>query len=192
MILEELLKPMAHEATLQAYEREKTIRQKYGEGFIAKPILESSKAANLPKTKAGQKLEIPGRIIYSKESGKDIYGNEKSAQTKYFECPGCKRKVASSRFAAHIERCLSGRNARKNKNPPGANGSGDSTTSTTASSPDGAKKVSPQKKRKTESKLSEKITASLPASRTNSPAAVGSVNGSTSIPTDPKRPSSTL
>jgi hypothetical protein len=148
MILEELLKPMTHEATLQAYEREKTIRKRYGEGFVAKPVSETIKN---PKAKPGQKLEVPGRIAYNKEPGKDIYGNEKSTSTKYFECPGCKRKVASSRLAAHIERCLSGRNARKNKGTP------DSST------------ASP-KKRKASDAVQPSQFLSVPVSRSNTPA----------------------
>ncbi|VVT56774.1 uncharacterized protein SAPINGB_P005261 [Magnusiomyces paraingens] len=42
----------------------------------------------------------------------DMYGIEKSTEPRYFECLNCTRKIAGSRFAAHLERCLGGRNSR--------------------------------------------------------------------------------
>lgn len=42
----------------------------------------------------------------------DMYGIEKSSEPRYFECLNCTRKIAGSRFAAHLERCLGGRNSR--------------------------------------------------------------------------------
>jgi SAGA-associated factor 11 len=115
MILQDLIKPMAREAMLKAFLREKSIRAKYGKEFVAKPRSSSevSSGTSTPKSKANQSIEIKGRVAYSRIQGRDIYGNEKPTAVLYFECVNCKRKVAGSRFAAHIERCLSGRNSRK-------------------------------------------------------------------------------
>ncbi|CAN6657003.1 hypothetical protein TRVA0_029S01178 [Trichomonascus vanleenenianus] len=125
MIFKDLLKPLTHEATLKAIQKEKVIRRKYGKEFIARtptpgtPQSTASSAASTPKSRANgtpngsaARVEVHGRIIYSKLPGRDIYGKEKNTQVQYFECSNCKRKVAGSRFAAHIERCLSGRNNR--------------------------------------------------------------------------------
>lgn len=42
----------------------------------------------------------------------DMYGIEKSTEPRYFECLNCTRKIAGNRFAAHLDRCLGGRNSR--------------------------------------------------------------------------------
>lgn len=44
-------------------------------------------------------------------ASKDIYGQEKvklktSEASRYFECGNCGRKIAGSRFAQHINKCL--------------------------------------------------------------------------------------
>lgn len=110
MILDDLLKPMAHEVTSQALQLEKRIRGQYGSDFIAKPY-----NTTLPpgiRAKSAQKTEVAGRVAYIKVQGQDMYGNEKSNDVRYFECLNCSRKIAGSRFAAHMERCLNGRNSR--------------------------------------------------------------------------------
>ena len=110
MILDDLLKPMAHEVTAQALQIEKRIRAQYGQDFIAKPY-----NTTLPpgiRAKSAQKTEVAGRVAYIKVPGQDMYGNEKPNDVRYFECLNCSRKIAGSRFAAHMERCLNGRNSR--------------------------------------------------------------------------------
>lgn len=44
-------------------------------------------------------------------SSKDIYGQDKlklktSEASRYFECGNCGRKIAGSRYAQHINKCL--------------------------------------------------------------------------------------
>ncbi|ODQ79832.1 hypothetical protein BABINDRAFT_13437 [Babjeviella inositovora NRRL Y-12698] len=55
--------------------------------------------------------------VYSGLGGnRDIYGNEGLKQadaSRYFVCSNCTRKIAGSRFAAHVDRCLGGRLARR-------------------------------------------------------------------------------
>lgn len=52
------------------------------------------------------------RATPSASALEDMYGIEKSSEPRYFECLNCGRKIAGSRFAAHLERCLGGRNSR--------------------------------------------------------------------------------
>ncbi|GMM29582.1 hypothetical protein DAMA08_023270 [Martiniozyma asiatica (nom. inval.)] len=76
-----------------------------------------------PKFNASQQPDI-GRFKYY-TNGKDIYQNAladnqsllkspypetiSSAQETYYQCSNCDRKIVASRFAAHIDKCLSGR-----------------------------------------------------------------------------------
>jgi SAGA-associated factor 11 len=118
MLLYDLLRPLAHEATAAAYEKEKRVRRLYGASFVAQP---PAVASNAPTpsgrgSKPASVEEVTGRPAYVKVPGRDIYGNQKETDTRYFECSNCGRKIAGTRFAAHIERCLSGRKARN----PGA------------------------------------------------------------------------
>lgn len=110
MILDDLLKPVTHEAVAQAVQEEKRIRARYGQDFVAKPG-----NTTLPpgiRAKSAQKTEVAGRVAFVKIQGKDMYGLEKASDVRYFECLNCSRKIAGSRFAAHMERCLNGRNSR--------------------------------------------------------------------------------
>lgn len=110
MILKDLLKPLTREVMVHAFEKEKQIRSKYGNEFTAKTqVLNGSTNG---KNKSVAVTEVKDRIKWVKVSGKDIYGNEKPTDVRYFGCMNCGRKIAGTRFAAHIERCLSGRNAR--------------------------------------------------------------------------------
>lgn len=105
-----MLKPIAHEVTSQAIQIEKQIRSQYGPDFVAKPY--NTKLPPGVRAKSAQRTELAGRVAYVKASGRDMYGNEKSSDVRYFECLNCSRKIAGSRFAAHMERCLNGRNSR--------------------------------------------------------------------------------
>lgn len=163
---------MTYEATLNAYHKEKFIRSRYGSNFVAKappapsgPASRTASGTSTPKAaRAPASVEVPGRVVYSKGQGRDIYGKEKATATKYFECPNCRRKAASFRIASHIERCLSGRNARGKSagRPMSDSGSPDPTG------------ISP-KKRKLESKsqvsklIADSTFSSLPASRDSTP-----------------------
>lgn len=112
-VLSELVKPFTHEVTVKAVEREKLIRRVYGSNFSAAPVSKSKKSSlNGNKSGKAQQYRIEGRPLYVSANGKDIYGNEKPTETRYFECLNCKRSIAGTRFAAHVERCFSGRNAR--------------------------------------------------------------------------------
>lgn len=113
MILNDLLRPLTREVTVKAFEKEKLIRRKYGKGFIAQPPPMSGRTSGNGKNKVAAVTEVKGRVMWVKQPGKDIYGNEKPTDVQYFKCTNCGRKVAGTRFAAHIERCLSGRNSRQ-------------------------------------------------------------------------------
>lgn len=54
--------------------------------------------------------ELLTRTEYYNVPGRDVFGNEKIPDSaRLFECTNCQRKIAGSRFAAHIDRCLGGR-----------------------------------------------------------------------------------
>lgn len=96
---------------------EKLLRKEYG--TIQDP--------KLGKTIANDDPDI-GRFSI-KLNGKDIYVNALAdnskvlgenvnqiktgtAQDTYFKCSNCDRKIAGSRFAAHIDKCLGGRSRK--------------------------------------------------------------------------------
>jgi hypothetical protein len=117
--LYDLLRPMAHEAAIRAVHNEKRIRRIYGKEFTAvAPSLSSATSGTSTPTGRGsskasaKKYDVRGRAMYVTTPGRDIYGNEKPTDARYFQCSNCERKIAGNRFAAHIVRCLSGRNSR--------------------------------------------------------------------------------
>lgn len=96
---------------------EKLLRKEYG----------TIKDPKLGKTIPTEDPDI-GRFSI-KLNGKDIYANAVSdnskvlgdklnhiktgtAQDTYFKCSNCDRKIAGSRFAAHIDKCLGGRSRK--------------------------------------------------------------------------------
>lgn len=113
MLLYDLMRPLTHEVTANAYEKEKRVRSIYGRSFTATPPSATNGQTPSGRAKASAVEEIVGRPAYSKQPGKDIYGNQKETDTRYFECSNCGRQIAGSRFAAHVQRCLSGRKARR-------------------------------------------------------------------------------
>lgn len=104
---------MAHEVTAKALQLEHKIRNNYGTDFIAKPY--STALPPGTRAKSAQKTEVVGRVQYVQVNGQDMYGNEKPTDVRYFECTSCGRKISGNRFAAHMERCLNGRNSRKGR-----------------------------------------------------------------------------
>ncbi|ODQ66823.1 hypothetical protein NADFUDRAFT_50726 [Nadsonia fulvescens var. elongata DSM 6958] len=110
MILQDLLSSLTTEVAVECLIEEKQLRQLYGKAAPAT-------VDNLPVTVKGRgsikaNSEVNGRINFFQMSNRDIYGKEKSTEVRYFECVNCARKIAGSRFAAHIERCLGGRTGR--------------------------------------------------------------------------------
>ncbi|CEP25068.1 unnamed protein product [Cyberlindnera jadinii] len=54
--------------------------------------------------------EMTVRQAFVSIQGRDVFGNEKIPDSsRYFECRNCQRRIAGNRFAAHIDRCLGGR-----------------------------------------------------------------------------------
>lgn len=161
MILDTLLKPIAHEVTAQALQHEQKVRSEYGEDFIAKPY-----NTTLPpgiRAKSAQRTEVVGRVQYVRVAGQDMYGNEKSGEVRYFECLNCGRKIAGSRFAAHMERCLNGRNSRKGRGTAGVTSSGYNSVSVSPSASGiesrASPSVSPAKKKKRTGPIGKVSTA---------------------------------
>lgn len=69
----------------------------------------------VPKNENGSSRKAtptPSAVTPLASALEDMYGIEKSSEPRYFECLSCKRKIAGSRFAAHLDRCLGGRNSR--------------------------------------------------------------------------------
>ncbi|KAK9316639.1 hypothetical protein V1522DRAFT_400772 [Lipomyces starkeyi] len=103
-LLQDLVQPITHDIALEAFSREKRSRQP----------CPSCGAIHNSRASSG----AVGKGHYVDRPGQDIYGRAKqhaSESGSYFECANCARKVAASRYAAHLERCLGGRGAR-NKN----------------------------------------------------------------------------
>ncbi|KAK9470629.1 uncharacterized protein V1510DRAFT_422579 [Dipodascopsis tothii] len=84
---------------------------------------------------------------YVQQASKDIYGRDSTPETSYFECANCARKISGARYAAHLERCLSGRNTR-NKAAASIAQSTASPASVSPSSPYVTEDESPPKPRK--------------------------------------------
>ncbi|KAK9365777.1 hypothetical protein V1509DRAFT_632111 [Lipomyces kononenkoae] len=103
-LLQDLVQPITHDIALEAFSREKRSRQP----------CPSCGAIHNSRASSG----AIGKGHYIARAGQDIYGRAKqhaSVSGSYFECTNCTRKVAGSRYAAHLERCLGGRGTR-NKN----------------------------------------------------------------------------
>jgi hypothetical protein len=143
MILGDLLRPLTREVTIHAFEKEKRIRSKYGNGFVARPPAPVQNGTPNGKNKPAAVTEVKDRIMWVKVPGKDIYGNEKSTDIRYFKCTNCGRNIAGTRFAAHIERCLSGRNSRAR---PKYNGEVSSSASPPESDRTSSSRASPAKR----------------------------------------------
>lgn len=88
-ILLELFRNAAMDAMMPAVCVEQRTRAMFGKAEDTKPI----------------KGHISGRAIIQETRGRDIYGQEKSTDVRYFECANCERSVAGHRFAAHAARC---------------------------------------------------------------------------------------
>ncbi|KAJ8101227.1 hypothetical protein POJ06DRAFT_289711 [Lipomyces tetrasporus] len=103
-LLQDLVQPITHDIALVAFSKEKRSRQP----------CPSCGAIHNSRASSG----VVGKGHYIARPGQDIYGRVKqnaSESGSYYECNNCARKVAASRYAAHLERCLGGRGAR-NKN----------------------------------------------------------------------------
>lgn len=72
----------------------------------------SSTTTTTRSTGSRKGTPTPASASLSSSALEDMYGVEKSTEPRYFECTNCGRKIAGSRFAAHLERCLGGRNSR--------------------------------------------------------------------------------
>lgn len=88
--------------------QEKFLRSQYGKAV-------NSSQATVLKNKVTKEKQIVERVVFNEASnGRDVFGNEKvNDSSTYFHCDNCNRNIAGSRFANHINRCLGGRNSRK-------------------------------------------------------------------------------
>ncbi|KAK9478469.1 hypothetical protein V1514DRAFT_330792 [Lipomyces japonicus] len=121
-IFHDILQPITHDLTLEAFTREKRSRM---------PCPSCGAVHN-------SRSPSPGHGHYVSKPGLDIYGRTKQAASdsaSYFECVNCSRKIASSRYAAHLERCLSGRGATRSKNAASSSSAALSLDSASPSSP---------------------------------------------------------
>lgn len=98
-----MLNSITHEIVAEEILKEKHLRLQYG------------KAKSLPKIPNKSKdKRVTDRVILNETKGKDVFGNDKISDSSiYFSCPNCSRNIAGSRFANHINRCLGGRNTKK-------------------------------------------------------------------------------
>lgn len=97
-----MLSAITHEVVAEEILKEQLLRRDFGEAL---PV---SQAMANPKAKDKQ---IILRFVMNTGNGKDIFGSDKvSDSSVYFVCDNCGRNIAGSRFAAHINRCLGGRN----------------------------------------------------------------------------------
>lgn len=121
VILNQMLEHCLQSVTLQAFQDEQLIRDTYGADFVASTPTLVNGVPKANSKAAAQRYEINNRVKHVHISGRDVYGNEKATDTRYFQCSNCGRNIAGVRFAAHIVRCLSGRSSRtKPDNRPGS------------------------------------------------------------------------
>ncbi|KAK7208002.1 hypothetical protein BZA70DRAFT_272705 [Myxozyma melibiosi] len=125
-LLEDLLQPLTHDIFLTAFTREKRSRL---------PCPSCGAIHNSRASPAAQ--SALGKGNYVNKPGLDIYGQPKqqaSDPNSYYECSNCARKIAVSRYAAHLERCLSGRSTRT-RNAANSNSGTQSVASPMSMSP---------------------------------------------------------
>ncbi|KAK9465101.1 hypothetical protein V1512DRAFT_75232 [Lipomyces arxii] len=99
-LLQDIIQPITHDIVLSAVSREKQSRQP------------------CPSCGATHNSRAVGKSNYVSRPGQDIYGRVKQKagdSSSYFACTNCARKIAASRYAAHLERCLGGRGSRNRK-----------------------------------------------------------------------------
>ncbi|KAK9462355.1 uncharacterized protein V1516DRAFT_689246 [Lipomyces oligophaga] len=115
-LLEDLLQPVTHDLILSSLAREKRSRQP----CVSCGAIHNSRAS----TGTGAGTGAIGKGNFVCKPGVDIYGHGKQQSSDsivYFACLNCSRKIASSRYAAHLQRCLGGR-ASRNKSAIGTVG----------------------------------------------------------------------
>ncbi|KAG5367114.1 SAGA-associated factor 11 [Yarrowia sp. B02] len=149
-ILLNLLAPLTEEIALGAFLKETRIRQSYDCGKAEATSAQASVASGTTKKKGSDTKGVDlqtQRLLPAAILGRDIFGRESAADSQYFECPKCMRKVAGARFCAHIERCLSGggRSGRGSRAATSSNYS--ETASPGSTSPDRVRTASPGVKR---------------------------------------------
>ncbi|KAK9453874.1 hypothetical protein V1511DRAFT_489303 [Dipodascopsis uninucleata] len=96
-LLQDFMEQITHDITLSAFAKEKKSRQ---------PCMTCGAVHNSRNGTGTNYVSRPGQ---------DIYGRAKlqaADSALYFECLNCTRKIAASRYAAHLERCLGGRGSR--------------------------------------------------------------------------------
>ncbi|AOW00828.1 hypothetical protein B0I72DRAFT_44991 [Yarrowia lipolytica] len=150
-ILLSLVTPLTEEIAVGAFLKETRIRQTYGCGKAEVTGAQASGPSNTNKKKAADTKRVDlqsQRLLPAQIPGRDIFGRESAADSQYFECPKCMRKVAGARFCAHIERCLSG-GGRSGRGSRAATSSNYSETASPAgsTSPDRVRTASPGVKR---------------------------------------------
>lgn len=146
-ILLSLLAPLTEEIAVGAFLKETRIRQTYGCGPAEITSAQASVSSSNNKKKAVDTKSVDlqsQRLLPAQIPGRDIFGRESAADSQYFECPKCMRKVAGARFCAHIERCLSG-GGRSGRGSRAATSSNYSETASPAgsTSPDRVRTASP-------------------------------------------------
>lgn len=96
---------------------EKLLRKEYG--TTTQPKLSATVPSQEPDL-GRFAIKLNGRDIYvnAMEDNSKMLGERAgmiktgTAQDTYFKCTNCDRKIAGSRFAAHIDKCLGGRSRK--------------------------------------------------------------------------------
>lgn len=130
-ILRGLLQQQVQDVVTGALLREKAIRKMHGDrvplpagslaglrnvadptSALVPPSGNSSALASRASSPVAEETDRNTRVVYLRDKVKDVYGNDGLRVVdggRYFDCGNCGRKVAGSRFASHIDRCLGGR-----------------------------------------------------------------------------------
>lgn len=129
-IYKDIVDSLSHQIIVESLIKEQITRQQFGKltkSTTPQPIFDNNllSASNnsgnggnsLSQTpsQCNSRISSPNTELLTRNEfvnvlGRDIFGNEKVPDSaRYFTCTNCSRKISGNRFAAHIDRCLGGR-----------------------------------------------------------------------------------
>lgn len=118
-ILQDLLEPLVCDIVVESLLKEKVLRDRYGSLLDPKPLNSDGELSNRMDI-VDNKLVFAGAQLRSSNISKPSNGGSQTtngsgangANGDYFQCSNCDRKIAGSRFAAHLDKCLGGRSRK--------------------------------------------------------------------------------
>ncbi|ODV93492.1 hypothetical protein PACTADRAFT_52068 [Pachysolen tannophilus NRRL Y-2460] len=112
-LLEDLLEPIINEIVLESLNNEQILRIKYGNLSNRWDIYNNNTTSfNTTENNGTGNGSTNGNTLAGSANGTPGPSNSNSSSNnniEYFQCLNCDRRIAGSRFAAHIDKCLGGR-----------------------------------------------------------------------------------